>query len=358
MIDGPPVQLSLGLTGWCSGCVAYHICGADATECHPLREYPNEVLRPDHAQLLSWLQALRGLEFDDIAARRIDVPALPAFVAQVERGLDIAGTELPFIALTLKDIFSRKELRPVARTAIRHTLGLPSSTRVLLLGIGKDDLIERIWGQQDFVYDTIAALDFDLVTAFNYSIWRSEPRLEHLVNLKRSLLTFEGLQAAGVPAIPHVYWYSTLDLRRWADWLCQNPVEMVAINLQTAKAQTTWLRLLQGVEWIADNFPEHLQYLIIGPCTWSRMRAVQRLLPRATFSNKDAYLLATKRRRKIWDGQEFRSAHEDTDPSVLLRQNAALMTAVAEGCPPEPHVVVDLAGRAVMERLTMPDGAY
>lgn len=353
-----PVQRPLWSKGWCKGCLASTYCGAEHTECHPFHRYPNEVLRPDHPDLLHWVaREARGLQFDDVVGRRVNLPALPAYVAQVERGLHLASTDLPFVALTLKDIFSRKQLRPVTPIAIRHTLGLPSSRRILL-GVAKDDLIERIWGQQDFVYDTIAALGFDLVTAFNYSISRNEPRLEHLVSLKRSLLTFERLQAAGVPAIPHVYWYSTPDLRRWAAWLSQNPVEMVAINLQTAKPETTWLRLLRGVEWIADNFPGRLRYLIIGPCTWSRMRAIQQLLPRVTFSNKDAYVLATKRRRKTWDGQEFRLAHEDTDPSVLLRQNAALITAVAEGRPPQPRVIVDFAGHPLMEQLAMPYASY
>lgn len=224
----------------------------------------------------------------------------------------------------------------------------------MLLGIGKDDLIERMWGQQSDIYEVIAALNFSLVTAINYSVWYDEPRLEHLVNLKRSLITLQRLQAVGVPVIPHVYWHNTLDLRRWANWLSQNEMRMIAINLQTAREETMWARLLEGIEWMGDNFPRHTQYLIIGPSTSARMSQIRRALGQVTFCNKDAYILATKRRRKTWDGQEFGRAHQDVDPSVLLGCNVGLINRVAEGNPPPAFTLLDGAKLKIMEQMTLP----
>lgn len=109
MVQNEALQLRLWSKGWCKACIASSYCGAQHTECHPFRHYQNEVLRPDHPDLLHWVtREVRGLQFDDVVSRQHNVFALPAYVPQVELGIDLAGTNLRFVALTLKDILSNK----------------------------------------------------------------------------------------------------------------------------------------------------------------------------------------------------------------------------------------------------------
>ena len=355
MSPSHPVQLSFSMRGWCQRCVGYEICGAQQTECHAFQTHPNEVLNPDHPELLSWLAQIRGLRFDDVVARPLPGPGLPAYVPVIEgRGSAyVDAGVLDHVAVTLADVFSECRLVPVSAAGIRAKLRLPASTRITLLGVGRDRLIERMWGEQSRVFEAIAALEFDLVTAFNYSIWYDQPRMEHLVNLKRSLLTFERLQSLGVPVVPHVYWYNRVDLRRWADWLCANPVPAIALNLQTGRSQSVWKRLLDGLQWIGERFPKDLQYLVIGPSTYERMSSVLFHLRRVTFCNKDAYVMACKRQIKTWHGTEFGAVQCNEGPPDIFRHNAGLFSRVASGDPPPPFAILDGFGKsgAVQARL-------
>jgi hypothetical protein len=282
-----------------------------------------------------------GLQFDDVVAVPQAAVEFPIYVPQVECGIELTMLREAHVAVTLKSVFSGRRLQPRVSEDIRRSLKLPGDAKVILLGIGKDEFIERIWGHQRHVFESIPRMGFSLVTALNYSIWFAEPRLEHLVNMKRSLLTFERLQALGIPAIPHVYWYNTLDLQRWADWLSRNDVDMISVNLQTARSEQVWTRLLAGIEWMAKHFPERMRYLIIGPSTYERMTAVRERVGPVTFCNKDAYILAFQRQRKTWNGDEFGKVPCDAEPAEIFRHNVDLVKRVVSGNPPPPFTVLD-----------------
>ncbi len=350
------IQLSLSLRGWCQNCIADELCGAQYTECYPFRTYPNEVLHPGHPDLLRWIATVRGLCFDDVIAQPGECFDLPAYVAGIDGGGCgyVGGGRLEWIALTLGDVFSSKQLLAGCECDIREKLQVSEGTKVVLLGIGKDDLLERMWGARGRVMDTIAGLNFDLVTAFNYSIWHNEPRFEHLVNLKRSLLTFEMLQDLGVPVIPHVYWYNRADLQRWAEWLHASPVRAIALNLQTGKSQRVWEMLLEGVQWIGQAFPRHLEYLVIGPTTFERMRSVLLHLGRVTFCNKDAYIMACKRRFKTWDGARFGMVQCDAEPGDIFLHNVALFDRATSVNPPPPFALLDGFEKRVAVQARLP----
>ena len=45
-------------------------------------------------------------------------------------------------------------------------------------------------------------------------MYGNQPRAEHLLNFRRSLLIAAEMAAAGIPAVPNVYWYRVEDLDR------------------------------------------------------------------------------------------------------------------------------------------------
>lgn len=213
------------------------------------------------------------LEFDDITITGAP-PELPAFVPQVDGSgvaeLD-AALQWPAYAVGLRRIFSPKTHsiypRWQAEANAAQILQLPSGTRTVLTGYGEDPLVEAFWTarHRDRLIERIAALQFDLVLAPNYSIYGNWPRAEHLLNMRRALLIAAEFADAGVAAVPNIYWFRLEDLQRYADWIADTAPPAIAINLQTVRENQNWESwALPGLYWLAENIPPDLPVILTG----------------------------------------------------------------------------------------------
>jgi hypothetical protein len=91
----------------------------------------------------------------------------------------------------------------------------------VLVGYGEDPLVEAFWARRAEL-DLVARLAeqrWDLVLAPNFSMYANQPRAEHLLNFRRNLLVAAELAAAGVPAVPNIYWARKEDLDRYLAWV-------------------------------------------------------------------------------------------------------------------------------------------
>ena len=198
----------------------------DEGDTHCLRD----PLRPgydtiscDHPHLPLWLASVRGVGFLDVVARPLSPIVLPSnYIPMIGRDGEklFQQVEIPIVAISLNQLMSPKDLR--LPTDVRKKFGIPKETKIILLNYAKDGPIERMWPKRKEIFKRIADLQFDLVTGVDYSIWHDQEHAEHLINMKRNLLTFEEFQALGVPTIPHMYWYGHRDLERWAEWINHN----------------------------------------------------------------------------------------------------------------------------------------
>lgn len=226
-----------------------------------------------------WLRDVRGAGFNNISARSTPLIKMPVFIPTIGHGDKklLCGNSLPFIAVSLQDILFPTKL---SLRNVQGRLSVDRGTKIILLCYARDRVLERIWLDRRAVFEKIAALRFDLVTALNYSVWLDHPHAERFINLKRSLITFEELQSVGVPTVPHIYWSGLKDLERWRDWLSANKcIQTVAINLQTERQRHIWTQTLNDLRFFVSILDRPLHFLITGPSQPYRIEQLQLVLP-------------------------------------------------------------------------------
>ncbi|MBE8519400.1 DUF4417 domain-containing protein [Amycolatopsis sp. H6(2020)] len=269
--SGPDAEPGVVIAALCSGCnsdCAY--CGCARTSCTscPIR-------CGSRTDIAAWMADIGGtLEFDDLTVTTALPARVPAFIPQVDgSGVDQldAVAHCPAYAVGLRRVFSPKSHTLYPRWSDGRTaadvLQLPDTTLTVLTGYGEDPLVEAFWTarHRDGLIERIAALRFDLVLAPNYSIYGNWPRAEHLINMRRCLMIAAEFAAAGVPAVPNLYWYRLEDLQRIAGWIAETGPVGIAVNVQTVRETTTWPNwALPGLTWLSENIPAHLPVFLTG----------------------------------------------------------------------------------------------
>jgi hypothetical protein len=227
---------------------------------------------------------------------------------------------------------------------LRARFGIPASSQVLLINFAKDAVVERLWTAQRNVVASIAASRLDAVIGPNYSVFWTEPRMEQLINMKRSLVNFAQLQAQGVPAIPHIYWRREEDLQRWAEWIRANPcLNAISVNLQTFKSPDEWKSVLRGLKWLVDALPPHMLFVLAGKARAQRIARLKATVPNFSLINKDPYVSAFQRRRLVYeDGAIRKLPHPHSPPSELFAQNIQAFVQLL-GTRPSPFLTKPLS---------------
>jgi len=224
--------------------------------------------------ITDWMRDVGGtLAFDDIVVPGSLPAGLPAFIPQVDGS---AVTELDreltwgAYAIGLRRVFSqaRGDIYPRFRgQSVHEVLALRPRQRAVLTCYGTDPLVEAFWTRRRIgrLVERIAAMGWDLVLACNYSIYGNWPRVEHLINMRRSLMLAAEFAAAGVTTVPNLYWFRLEDLRRLADWAVAADPPAVAVNAQTVRENPNWdTWLLPGLSWLADNLPPTMPVIVTG----------------------------------------------------------------------------------------------
>lgn len=209
------------------------------------------------AGLQGWIEALDGLELN-IPLRPQPAFEFPPFFPQLLNGLQVSamiGRE------AIVGVGIAKALTPRGKVSHRavplrygpHDLrtqwGVDEETTLLCIGNTLDGYLEELWSAQgkENVWGRLQALGFDAATSLNFSIYLDRPRLEHLVNIKRTWLTVQRMQETSllIP-IPHLQWATPLDLERQLDYAQAQGFHTLTLNLQMECVndfETTCLRI-------------------------------------------------------------------------------------------------------------------
>ena len=206
---------------------------------------------------------------------------------------------------------------------LRARFGIPVSSQVLLVNFAKDAILESMWTAQYDVVASIAASRLDAVIAPNYSVFWTEPRMEQLINMKRSLINFAQLRTQKVPAIPHIYWRREKDLERWAEWIHANPsVDVISVNLQTFKSSDEWDFALQGLKWLVAALPPNTLFLLAGKTKAEWIARLKDIVPNLSLINKTPYVNAFQRRRLVYHSGVIRRPEQPhSPPNELFAEN-------------------------------------
>jgi len=218
------------------------------------------------------------------------LPDLPTFIPQVD-GHDVPALDAqlrwPAYALGLRRVLSPATYTVYPRfrnTTAHRALGLRTGQKAVLVGYAEDPLVEAYWTRRarDGYAEVLAAQEWDLVLTPNASMYFNQPRAEQLINMRRNLLVASELAAAGVAAVPNVYWLRLEDLDRYVDWLDEAAAlpPAIAVNLQTFRTQVDWEEMaLPGLTYLAATLPETLPVVLTGASRADRIATLQALFP-------------------------------------------------------------------------------
>lgn len=199
--------------------------------------------------------------------------ALPQYIPMIQHGSEgVEDASLPWAAVPMSRLmrFQRGRYAPVATTPgeLRRVFGLSPSTRVILVGVGKDRPIERYWRWRH-AHDTaplLGALDFESVVVPNYSFFLEDPRPQHFFNRKRSLICADEFSRAGVPAVPCLQAVAPIDWTYWHAFLAAHEeVSVVAKEFQTGLAKRgRGLPAIESVARLQDQLRRRLHVVAVG----------------------------------------------------------------------------------------------
>ncbi|TIQ76607.1 MAG: hypothetical protein E5X39_28735, partial [Mesorhizobium sp.] len=181
------------------------------------------VCRFNPRLFLARMREVGGLSFD--TAPRVPsrgVPELPRLVPFVDHRYGRAATlNEPVVALSLYEVVNMAtgQLHVTSRQELAARFLIPVDATIVLSGVDKDGPIERWWElpNRPEIFAELARLGVALVTAPNYSVLLDVPRTDNLYAMKRILLAWTEVAAAGLRAALHVNARTDHDYHRWAD---------------------------------------------------------------------------------------------------------------------------------------------
>ena len=315
----------------CEGCIEpcrFCECDGQCTSC--------AVRCHRHEDLDGRLDAIGGLALD-VPLR--PQPAfdhstawghgLPLFLPQLINGLeipDLLGRERAFVVGIEKVLTPEGEVsrRAIAGKFGAHSLrvqwGIDEGQCLICIGNAQDDHLEKLWNAQatENIWGRIMALGFNAATSLNFSIYLDDPRLEHLVNIKRTWLTVRRMQEttakeavlrSSLIPIPHLQWATMLDLERQLEYVqahrqgsgpscvraqgTPQGFHTLTLNLQMLKRQG-WDTVAEGLAVVREQAPD-LRFLFAGVAGLKRIAELARFFPdrsQVAFTNANAHYLA------------------------------------------------------------------
>lgn len=139
--------------------------------------------------------------------------------------------------------------------SVHEQFRLPQGKKVILHWFVKDRYLEKFWSNRAAYIPVLR--EFDAVFAPNFSIYENSPRIEHLVNMKRTAIAVQEMARAGVRVIPDVTWYRREDINRWVEFLDLVGAEVAAFSMQVVgrlKGCSAWQSYLAGLRYFARKF--------------------------------------------------------------------------------------------------------
>ena len=158
----------------------------------------------------------------------------------------------------------------------------------------------------------------------NFSLYEDAPRIEHLYNIKRSLIIYNKLVEHGIKAIPDIAWYNRNDIDFWIDQINKSKCSIIAYSFQVVdvrlKASNLWKNYLAALRYMAAKVKENVKcILVIGVNSETRMQEIRKAVPpniQISVLNQSAY---TQSQRGMYS--KNRISDKKTDKSDLFEKN-------------------------------------
>lgn len=181
----------------------------------------------------------------------------------------LSAADVSVVAVRLKEVMRHGRIRRASE--LRENTGLGDDVAVVLLLHGEDELLERL-ASSEFATE-IAAGGYSLVTSPSFSLWEPQRRPDNVLSLRRSMLYFGELQAAGANVCPRVAWVEPVDAERLAAWTNRYKLSLVSLDLMTY-AGRSFDRAIAGLAHFDELTGQRVHYLVDGVCAAARVEAL------------------------------------------------------------------------------------
>lgn len=335
----------------CPTCLERDRCGgvhtdAGIIDCRDLCSCKDKskcdmVCRFNPSLFVARTREVGGLGFEEAPRTPANgVPAIPTIVPFIDhRYRRLATLNEPVVALSLYELVNLATGRShvTTRAELADRFRIPETATIVVSGVGKDGPIERWWelNERTAILDTFKALGIALVTTPNYSVLTDVPRTDNLHAMKRILLAWTEMAAAGLPAALHVNARTLHDYARWGDLIVERPeIEILAFEFATGCGRG------ERFDWhiaqlcaLADRVGRPLTLVIRGG--GRSLGELQSHFAHVTLIETEAFSRAIRRRRAyLTETGRLRWARFPTPKGApiddLLAHNVALVRASYE----------------------------
>ncbi|PZS36620.1 MAG: hypothetical protein DLM58_01350 [Pseudonocardiales bacterium] len=320
----PEIRLDPGRAQACNGCPELVRCGGAAAGCSWERCRGRcgscGVRCPARRDLAAWQRDVGGLGLEDLNRVFPAVPRLPPLVPVVESNellrWGVAG-EWPTWALSLANAHSKRTGAPWSTWtdggsgggSPPERLRAAGARRLVLTGVMNDQRLAALWPA---VAQRRLVVGFDLVLAPAWSVYETDPRLEHLYAIRQSALVADLMARVG-PVVPTLNWYRRQDLDRQLAWLEKTEAAAIAVDCSTLSGARRWREVRSALAYIRTVLP-HVELHLYGASSADRVEDLVAFDRVVLYSARPAALART---RQILD-EGLRPRPGPEDPGLCL----------------------------------------
>jgi hypothetical protein len=225
----------------CTSCIDFHICGGLHLEggflhcgelcCGAPDSCTGRMCRFNRADYARRHIEVNGFDFDRIGhGTAKEIPLLPLVAPMIYHGNRRSRPfAAPIVAISLDKLYRHKSGEPRfrSRAELAAEFKIGPATRILVSGIGKDDVVERWWSLSDkraaIIRNLRDDLGVELVTVPNFSLAVNWPRWCDLHSMKRIALCWHELATSGLSVALHPNGRTEKDFERWTGFIAARP---------------------------------------------------------------------------------------------------------------------------------------
>jgi Domain of unknown function (DUF4417) len=203
----------------------------------------------------------------------INLTGIPSYVPLIRPGghrSQILGTD--YVALSLYEalrVFGvNGTYKPLGPKEFRRKLCLRESSKVVLIGVAEDRVIEPFYKKYlaKHIPQLLAGVGITALTAPNFSFFEDVPRTHTIYNRLRGLEVAEQFLRHEIPVIPHLNALTDGDWRAWAKMLIANPeLSYVCKEFHTGnKHGINRQKAVENLARLQDDIKRSLHPIIVG----------------------------------------------------------------------------------------------
>jgi hypothetical protein len=253
----------------------------------------------------------------------IYIPTLPAPI-----NIQYDTSDMPMAAVHGGKYMSasgRAVAKRYAQNGVRGVLNLNRETKTVLHFYVQDRTLEGFWNERKNIYSELKKEKFSFVIAPNFSVYEDSPRIEHLINIRRSIIVYNELRETGINAVPDVSWYDVRDLEKWADYIKKSNIRLFAFSFQAVgllkRSTNAWKGYLLGLKYLCQSVPEAIGIIIVGLSGRGRIKEVLKVT-----SNRKVSFINTYAFMRAKSGRTYHSA----EMQVNMTQDELVIENVRE----------------------------